>query len=261
MQDETGEEELAATLDASVELLPWLPELFGDVEDLGVRARDVLKLLTLTDLPDGARVLDLGCGKGSALIALAQRYQVTGLGVDGVEAFLEHATRRAHSLGLEDRLAFDRRDVRSLVSEAPDHDLVMLLALGPVFGDASETIARLRGWVAPGGLMLLDEAYLPDDLDAEDVHWEFGLSVDELVRELTQHGDELVAELVYDTPEYRDWCGEVAAQIQSRARLLAERAPELARELTEFAERQSEETQSAESPFVGALFLLRRSAD
>ena len=109
--------------------------------------------------------------------------------------------------------------------------------------------------------MLLDEAYLPDDLEAEDLHWEFGVGVDELARDLTQHGDELVAELVYDTPEYRAWCGEVSSKIQSRASLLAERTPELASELLAFAERQSEETQASDSPFVGSLFLLRRSSD
>jgi SAM-dependent methyltransferase len=221
----------------------------------------VLTLLAVTELPEHAHVLDLGCGKGSALIALGQRYGVSGWGVDGFEPFLEHASRRAHSLGLAQRLTFDCRDVRSLAPEGTEVDLVMMLALGPVFGDASETVARLRSWVRPGGLMLLDEAYLPDDLEAEDLHWEFGVGVDELARDLTQHGDELVAELVYDTPEYRAWCGEVSSKIQSRASLLAERTPELASELLAFAERQSEETQASDSPFVGSLFLLRRSSD
>jgi hypothetical protein len=39
VNDEQAQEELAATLDASAEILPWLPELFVDLEDLGVRAQ------------------------------------------------------------------------------------------------------------------------------------------------------------------------------------------------------------------------------
>jgi cyclopropane fatty-acyl-phospholipid synthase-like methyltransferase len=253
--------ELAASMDASVELLSLLPELFSDLEDLGARERDVLAVLAVIELPDRARVLDLGCGKGSALISLAQRHGIEGLGVDGFAPFLEHAKARSMALGLGERLSFERTDVREVVDRTGDYDLVMLLALGPVFGDASETIAALRRCVVPGGYMLLDEAYLPDDLDSEDPHWQIGLSLDELVGALSDHGDELVAEVVYDTPEYGAWCGEMSDKIQERAAALAERTPELAQELTDFAQRQSEETQATESPFVGSLFLLRRTSD
>ena len=261
VDDEQVLEELASTMDASAALLPWLPELFAGLEDLGVRASDVVALVSAVDLPESTTVLDLGCGKGSALIALAQGYGISGRGVDGLEPFLVHARARASDLSLGDRLGFECQDVRRHVPDRGAYDLVMMLALGPVFGDARQTIERLRMWTRPGGYMLIDEAYLPSELASDDVHWELGLSVDELVLDLTAHGDEVVAELVYDTPEYRAWCGEMSAKIQVRAVALAERIPELAQELTDFAQRQSEETQAADSPFIGSLFLLRRRGD
>ena len=251
-------EELAATMDASAELLPWLPELFIGQEDLGVRAKDALALLSVVDLPAGGSVLDLGCGKGAALIAVVQRYGCSGVGLDGVQPFIEHASERSTSLGLDGRVRFLCEDVRAAPGLRGIHELVMLLALGPIFGDTRETMGELRSWVRPGGYVLLDEAYLPNDLAADDPHWEFGLSLDELVEELTHHGDELVAELVYDTPEYRHWCGEVSAQLQERAREMGRDEPEVAEALERFAQRQSDETGEDEGAFVGSLFLLRR---
>ena len=260
MDEGTWREEIASSMDASVELFSVLPELFSDLEDLGARGRDVLSLLEVVELPATARVLDLGCGKGSALISLAERYGISGLGIDGFSAFLEHASSRSISLGLQDQLSFACRDVRDPLEGTELYDLALLLALGPVFGDTSDTISGLRRCVRPGGYMVVDEAYLPDDLDESDPLWEFGVSLDELARDLTSHGDELVAEVVYDTPEYRSWCGEMSGKIQGRAAALAERHPELAEELMDFAERQREETQSEDSSFVGSLFLLRRSS-
>ena len=257
-QDRPTHADLAATMDASPVLLPYLPELFIGVEDLGVRSSDVLSLLSLAELPERARVLDLGCGKGATLLELAQSLPVSGRGVDGFAPFVQHASERAQELGLNTQVRFDCGDIRAL-GEPPDlYDLVLLLALGPVYGDADETVARLRSLTRPGGYMLLDEAYLPGDLSPEDEHWDYGLSVEELADELTRHGDELVAELVYDTPEYRRWCGDVSELLRSRAQALATRKPEIADELHAFVERQFEETQAELGPFVGALFLLRR---
>ena len=252
-------EELAATMDASAELLPWLPELFIGQEDLGVRAKDALALLSVVDLPAGGSVLDLGCGKGAALIAVVERYGCSGVGLDGVQPFIEHASERSTSLGLDGRVRFLCEDVRAAPGLRGSHELVMLLALGPIFGDTRETMGELRSWVRPGGYVLLAEAYLPNDLAADDPHWEFGLSLDELVEELTHHGDELVAELVYDTPEYRHWCSEVSAELQERAREMGRDEPEVAEALERFAQRQRDETEADEGAFVGSLFLLRRA--
>ncbi len=43
----------------------------------------------------GARVLDVGCGKAEALLRLAERYGVNGVGVDGNAAFIAEARQQA----------------------------------------------------------------------------------------------------------------------------------------------------------------------
>jgi hypothetical protein len=110
--------------------------------------------------------------------------------------------------------------------------------------------------VKPGGLVLVDEAYLRDGAptpdDAEDC-----FDRDTTVQRLEAHGDRLVVERVVDTPEAEAWCRSMTAEMVKRAHEVAREAPALASVVIEFAERQRSETERLEGPLVGALFLLR----
>jgi cyclopropane fatty-acyl-phospholipid synthase-like methyltransferase len=52
------------------------------------------ELIALLDLKDGADVLDIGCGKGEILARLAERYEISGVGVDISPYFVEDAVKR-----------------------------------------------------------------------------------------------------------------------------------------------------------------------
>ena len=67
---------VAATMDAEPELIPFLPRLFVDLEDLGARADQVLEILRRSEFAADSKVLDLGCGKGAVAVALASRMNV-----------------------------------------------------------------------------------------------------------------------------------------------------------------------------------------
>jgi release factor glutamine methyltransferase len=68
-----------------------------------------------------ARVLDLGVGSGAILLSiLAERPEVTGLGIDASEAALSVARRNAEELGLQDRVAFRLGDWANGIDERFD---------------------------------------------------------------------------------------------------------------------------------------------
>jgi SAM-dependent methyltransferase len=250
---------LAASMDADPWLLPYLPELFRDVEDLGVRAQDVVSVLRDSGIEAAARVLDLGCGKGAAALAVCESFAASVLGVDGMPDFVAHATANAAGRGLSQRCTFEVEDVRRTVLRARGYDVVMLLGLGPMFGDAGSTIAVLRRSVRSGGLIVIDDAYLepgaPFDAELVDCHDRVTT-----LRLLESSGDTVIAERVIDTDENQDWYRRVTEAIVARAQALAERRPDLAEGLLEFAARQRRETEVLSGPLVGALFALRVSA-
>ncbi|WNG54045.1 methyltransferase domain-containing protein [Archangium gephyra] len=98
-QNESLEEQVATALETTPELLPFMPELLADLDELGTEVRDIIELLRPLGLPAGARVLDLGCGKGTVALALARELGLRVLGMDGFVPFVEQARRRAEEGG------------------------------------------------------------------------------------------------------------------------------------------------------------------
>jgi Methylase involved in ubiquinone/menaquinone biosynthesis len=76
--------EIARTLETEPRLLPVLPDLLADLDELGTSAEEIVSALRRGGVPRGGRALDLGCGKGAVAVALAERL---GLAVEGVDAF------------------------------------------------------------------------------------------------------------------------------------------------------------------------------
>ncbi len=99
------------------------------------------RLLNGAELPAGARVLDLGCGKGALLRWLASRAPIDGTGVD-----LHPGTRPIPGVRLV------TGDARSFPADPESFDLVC--SVGAVSG-----IGRLAALARPGGLVLLGDGY------------------------------------------------------------------------------------------------------
>ena len=99
-------------------------------------------------LPEGARVLDLGCGNGAKISRLAGRFEVTG--VDISERQLELA--RAAVPGA----FFVQADFVELDVPAESFDAVTALySIVHVPRDEQPALfARILGWLKPGGLFL-----------------------------------------------------------------------------------------------------------
>ena len=115
-------------------------------------------------LPEGSRVLDLGCGGGGpATRALAARHDLVG--VDISEGQLERARR------LVPQARFLRADATEVDFEPESFDAVVsLFMLGHVPRARQQPLLeRIFGWLAPGGRLLatLGTANVDDEVDAD----------------------------------------------------------------------------------------------
>ncbi|NSC21637.1 class I SAM-dependent methyltransferase, partial [Streptomyces albus subsp. chlorinus] len=111
-------------------------------------------------LPRGdERVLDLGCGQGAWLLrALRHHPGVTAVGVDTSEEALERARRNAEESGTDKRLTLHCGDVATFTSARP-FDLVLSVGATHAFGGLRPTLDAARRRLAPGGAVLVGEAY------------------------------------------------------------------------------------------------------
>ena len=91
-------------------------------------------------LERGALVADVGCGRGRALIKLAQSFpQSTYVGFDIFQPTIELATRKAVAAGIGDRIRFEARDVSRDLPEKFD-----VITTFDVVHDAIDPIGLLR---------------------------------------------------------------------------------------------------------------------
>jgi hypothetical protein len=104
----------------------------------------------------GARVLEVGCGGGQALLALATAYPASRFeGIDLSRFAIEHAQRAASDSGL-DNVAFDVGRGEDLSPEGA-HDLVMTLDCLHDMTRPDLTAGAIRGTIRPDGTWLIRE--------------------------------------------------------------------------------------------------------
>jgi SAM-dependent methyltransferase len=241
--EESLAEEVAEALEAPPALLPLLPELLADLAELGGDSEEIVGLLRAGGLGEGARVLDLGCGKGAAAVRLARELGARVTGVDGFLPFIEEARRRAAEAGVAGRCDFRHGDLRRAVAEAErdpvDAALLVSVGRGLGGGDLARTIGQLRRAVRPGGLILFDDGYLAPGYFAEDAPERAECAgYDETIAALKAHGDALVGESLEDPAEGREVNRRNNAYIRARAERLCETHPAEAPLIRAFVEDQ-----------------------
>ena len=145
---------LAERLGYPADLLDTLPpvavDAFAGVSTLAVSA----------PIPNGARILDLGCGAGLDSLILARRVGATGrvVGIDFSEAMLARARQATAASGVE--VTFCRGDAERLPLKGASVDVALvngIFNLNPARGEIFRELARV---VRPGGYVYVAELVL-----------------------------------------------------------------------------------------------------
>ena len=165
------EEKLACSLSAeTTELLPFLPYLLQDFWELGSDPEVMCGLIQKhVDLSPETRVLDLACGKGAISVKIAERLQAKVKGIDILPEFIEYAVRKASEYNATDLCEFIIGDINEAIDHEKDYDIVIFGAAGIVLGNPAEMLRKLKSVIKPGGYILIDEGYLPDNVKQSDV--------------------------------------------------------------------------------------------
>jgi SAM-dependent methyltransferase len=140
-------------LASSADVVPALAALWIPALD-GVQQR----------LRAGASVADVGCGYGSALIALAQAFpQSRFTGFDYHDASIAHARKAAVNAGVADRVVFEVADASAITGGG--YDLVTFIDALHDLGDPTGALRHARSVLAENGTVLLAEFAVADRLE------------------------------------------------------------------------------------------------
>lgn len=104
-------------------------------------------------IPDGARVLDIGCGLGGSAFWLADKFgcDVTGMTISPVQ--LSIATKKARSRGVSDRVRFELKDANLWQPEPEAFDVVWIMESSEHFPNKRGFIDRCARTLKPGGTL------------------------------------------------------------------------------------------------------------
>jgi SAM-dependent methyltransferase len=116
------------------------------------------ELIGLLKLPSGSAVLDIACGKGELLARLAERYEVSGVGVDISPYFVADTEQK-----LLDRVPGTRIEILNMdgaeYSADQLFDLAMCIGASWIYKGYRGTLNALRAMTKPGGLILVGEPF------------------------------------------------------------------------------------------------------
>ncbi len=118
------------------------------------------EVIDLIKLEPGARVLDIACGKAEMLARLAERYRISGVGVDLSPYFISDARRKLQERAPQADIQLLDMDGAQYQPEAPgSFDLAMCVGASWVFQGHRGTLRALKGMARPGGLILVGEPF------------------------------------------------------------------------------------------------------
>jgi SAM-dependent methyltransferase len=121
------------------------------------KTREIIECLRL---PDHGRVLDVACGKAEFLCLVAERYEVTGTGLDLSPFTIEEARRNVAARGLKERIELLHMDGGKYEPDpGATLDLASCIGGSWVYHGHKGTLVTLSGMVKPGGLVLVGEPF------------------------------------------------------------------------------------------------------
>lgn len=158
------EESVTTAMDGSdVRIFPYLPYILQDLWELGTIPDTMIKLIKkhFTNYSN-QKVLDLGCGKGAVSVKLSQQLKCSCYGIDAIEDFITFAQQKAKEYNVDQLCKFEVGDIREKVKDISGYDIIILGAIGPVFGDYYTTLNILSDCLNETGIILIDDGYSED---------------------------------------------------------------------------------------------------
>ena len=254
----TTEESVLTAMDCSdKELLTFLPYILQDFWEIGSDPEVMISLIKKHITKDKRpKVLDLGCGKGAVSVNIAKQLACECYGIDAIPEFITFAASKADEYGVSDLCRFEVGDIRESVKTIGKYDVIILGAIGQVFGNYYVTLTTLNKNLNEGGVFLIDDGYIENQSDFKhdqvlskgEMLKQFSAAGMQLIDEVLANNDDTIAEN-YDT-EY--------GNLSKRCQELIEKHPDKAELFANFSNNQKIEYDNFKTKITCSTMVVKR---
>jgi 2-polyprenyl-3-methyl-5-hydroxy-6-metoxy-1,4-benzoquinol methylase len=256
----TLEESVVIAMDGfDKELYPFLPYILQDLWEIGADPDAVIRLVSnhfekYADL----KVLDLGCGKGAVSVKLSQKLGCTCYGIDAIPEFVEYAQQKAIEFKVNNLCTFETGDIREKTKILTGYDIVILGAIGPVFGDYFSTLSTLSKCINENGIFIIDDGYINDDSDYSHPLM-FKKSI--VIRQIEMAGMKLVANDIMDREDIKESDDFIFEKLKKRCYELIEKYTEKQNLFFDYIKKQEIENDVLENKVTATTMVISKRPD
>lgn len=256
----TLEESVVVAMDGSdEELFPFLPYIMQDLWEIGASPGKIIKLIRkYFNHYANLKVLDLGCGKGAVSVKASQKLGCSCYGIDAVPEFVEFAKQKAIELKVNNLCTFETGDIREKAKNLTGYDIVILGAIGPVFGDYFTTLTTLSKCINKNGIFIIDDGYINDD---SDYSHSLMFKKSAIIQQIARAGMKLVEDDIMDRKDIKDSDDYIFDNLKRRCYELIERYTHKQSLFLDYIKRQEIENDVLENKVTVTTMVIKKNTD
>ncbi len=253
----TIEESVVTAMDGSdKELFPYLPFILQDLWEIGTDPDAIIRLVSnyfeyYVDL----KVLDLGCGKGAVSVKLSQKLGCTCYGIDAIPEFIEFAQKKAIELKTNHLCTFETGDIRERVKDLSGYDVVILGAIGPVFGDYYTTLTALSKCINKNGIFIIDDGYIENNSDYNHPLIQKQSSI---LQQIDSARMQLIADETINQDNIRNSNDNILKNLKKRCYELIDKYPDKKNLFLNYIQKQVEENYALENKVICSTMVISK---
>lgn len=253
------EESVVIAMDTTdTAIFPYLAYILQDFWEIGTSPKEVITLLERQKLNHAQlEVLDLGCGKGAVSIELADKFRYYCLGIDGIKEFISEAKRVAKEHAVDALCEFRVGDIRKEISNLGKYDIIILGAIGQVFGNYYETLTTMLPHLKDDSVIIIDDGYIENN---DGISNASVLEKEELLHQVDKAGMMICDEIRADQEVFDNNEHDLQLLVQ-RCEELKVKYPEKASLFQSYIENQRKEYTTLEKDIVCSIMLIKNKND
>ena len=243
-------------------LVKYLPYIFQDHWELGSSSEEIIEIIKKHKTNySSLNILDLGSGKGAISIKIASELGCRCFGLDGVNDFVAFSNNKAIEYSVNNICTFETADIRDRIKTLGKYDIILLMAIGPIFGNYYDTLTQLSSHLNNDGLVIIDDGYVENDCKKDYPNKEYPniLRENEIIEQVNKAEMKIIEKMTINEISGTEEKYEADFKnIQTRCLELAEKYSENKELFLGYIERQKREYEILNNEIVPAIFVIKK---